>query len=218
MPRPRRILRFLLKATATLLFVLGLTLLVMWPVSYSWGYTGRVDHYALPERHEEAVAASGSLAVFQHVNVQVRNSVLHIYWSRSTNRSPDDFADLRRRDPPKWRYLWEIEPRPSQQKSEWLFAGTYWLSEHDKDWTLDNPRSSTFHIYRLIVPLPAISISLLLIGLLIIIPSWRRRRRTHYRLASGLCLHCGYSLHGTNSAACPECGAARPMVTYREEA
>ena len=36
MPRPRRILRFLLKAAATLLFVLGLTLLVAWPVSHWW--------------------------------------------------------------------------------------------------------------------------------------------------------------------------------------
>jgi len=46
---------------------------------------------------------------------------------------------------------------------------------------------------------------------------FRRRLRRKHRLQSGLCLYCGYNLHGITSDTCPECGQARAMVTVQSD-
>lgn len=67
------------------------------------------------------------------------------------------------------------------------------------------------------IPLPLIA-ALLLIPITIreLFLLSRRLRRRH-RLQSGLCLHCGYNLHGVTSDTCPECGQARAMVTVQAD-
>ena len=212
MPRPRRILWSLLKAAATLLFVLGLTLLVAWPVSY-WSafyfefndedqtkWTPRDGDVSLPG------VSSTSFAVSLYSG-RMWASGGTFSWSEESATESWRTADPSRDFTPDFHFALGD---PGGGGTDWWFWQRVEGAEVDIEGT-----SVTLGL-----PLPLPAALLLSPALLWLALAWRRRRRTQYRLASGLCLHCGYSLHGLrgvrggDAVACPECGAARPMVTY----
>ena len=191
--------------------MLGLTLLVAWPVSYIWGVVGkghtetfdRVPHHSL-DRDVDA-------SVSRWLDVRLGAGMVTVEYSIDTYISPRFIALRAARGPRPDKVWYELIPNPTPPTQWWSF-------EYER--RVVHPERETSEII-LASPLPFLAALLLSPALLWLALAWRRRRRTQYRLASGLCLHCGYSLHGLrggDSAACPECGASRPMVTYREEA
>ena len=200
MSRPRRILWSLLKAAATLLVVLGLTLLVAWPFAYSqpggvdtawsrWKGGGSIGSWQWPAIEES-----------QGVDIGWDRGRIGIYLSRGKYGRiviPQDPASDR--FTLRSHKLIELSELPSRS----LFRGEriFYTGAGTREYGC-----------LVVLPLWLPAALLFLPALLWLALAWRRRRRTQYRLASGLCLHCGYPWRQSSSAACPECGAARPMV------
>ena len=209
LPRPRRILRFLLKAAATLMFVLGLVLLMMWPVSYWWEVVILVTD---PDRGVRRVAPADSprplLTSNRTVMFFALDGRLGFEYDHYQIRRPEGYDESS--DSPGFiGGFWQVQINdPSDHalgnwRLEWGPRRDIWITSYE---------------IMALMPLPFPAALLLSPALLWLALAYRRRRRTQHRLASGLCLHCGYPWRQSNSAACPECGAARPMVTYTEEA
>ena len=212
MSRPRRILRFLLKAAATLMFVLGLTLLVAWPFTYAWGAYLRVTHMTTKPRYWKETQQSHVTNAHYRTTVIVRSGVVSIHQMIDVDRTHEhvEYTEERLAKGFSSSELgYELEPVPPPLYPAWRLDREYMMD-------LGVPISMKTTFYRLTVPVPALGVALISPALLWLALAWRRRRRTQYRLASGLCLHCGYSLQdlrgarGATGDACPECGAARP--------
>lgn len=186
------------------LFVLGVGCLVMWPVSYWWSISGGVlisDGERLAREWPFLGTASKHLTFTQTLVLVIESGRINLDYGNA-DWVGGSFA----------------EPVGEEHAAVGIFARTYQPTVPRLEWwcfEVSSPHAPSPFASRILarLPLPLTAAALLSPGLLWFIPYYRRRRRVQYRLASDLCLHCGYPWRGSVGATCPECGAARPMVT-----
>lgn len=95
--------------------------------------------------------------------------------------------------------------------------GYQWVGNHDSSPSWDSMKTMVFPLYpkshSYYAPIPVVAIALCLPAFFLAVFAIRKLMRRDLRMQTNLCLHCGYNLTGVESDKCPECGAARPLVT-----
>ena len=200
----KRLFRFTFHLLMAGCLLLGITLLVFWPVNIYWG------SLFLTHQHARPVSVNNPNGPwYKSTNYYIDFKGGEITISAAPNQigvpegpgerllTSDGFvhkSDLSGSPLPIDAVVWDAP-----------------ISGHGSFWEAD---FVSFGNYYFATQLWIAAIPPLLLGTAwlvecVIFPIRNRR----LRMQTNLCLHCGYNLTGVESDKCPECGADRPLVT-----
>jgi len=197
----RRLLRWLTNLVCVVCLLLGLACLIAWPVSYWREVEVNYERiYSVPESTEWG----------------------HIYRGYSTGgaaaRGRLRFGYVDTGDATHKHIRDQIASFEVVSNFHWNIIASEDLGGQPPWFRISqgNPSLPITEV-RIVLPLPFIAALLVIPILLRQAFFFLKRLRRRHRLQSGLCLYCGYNLHGITSDTCPECGQARAMVTVQSD-